>query len=55
MERPDLFKRFPDAKQLDAVRDLVGNGTILDSLDMLRRGSRSLIFTRFYGWRAVFT
>jgi NADPH2:quinone reductase len=38
VEAPDLSKRIPEAKQLDAVLDLVGNSTILDSLEMLRRG-----------------
>src|SRR5262249_12457483 len=37
-EGPDLSKRVAEAKTLDAVLDLVGNSTILDSLDMLRRG-----------------
>jgi NADPH:quinone reductase-like Zn-dependent oxidoreductase len=39
-EGPDLSKRIAEAKQLDAVLDLVGNSTILDSLAMLRRGGR---------------
>src|SRR5262244_1903403 len=43
MERPDLSKRIADAKKLDAVLDLVGNSTILDSLDMLRRGGRACL------------
>src|SRR5262249_7115696 len=38
LEGPDLSKRIAEAKQLDAVLDLVGNSTILDSLAMLRRG-----------------
>src|SRR5258705_6899557 len=38
VEGPDLSKRIPEAKRLDAVLDLVGNSTILDSLAMLRRG-----------------
>ena len=32
------FRRIAEAKKLDAVLDLVGNSTILDSLAMLRRG-----------------
>src|SRR5207237_4578972 len=42
-ERPDLSKHIPEAKQLDAVLDLVGNSTILDSLNMLRRGGRACL------------
>lgn len=37
MERRDLAAHIAEAKQIDAVLDLVGNSTILDSLDMLRR------------------
>jgi NADPH:quinone reductase-like Zn-dependent oxidoreductase len=37
-EALDLSKRFADRDALDAVLDLVGNSTILDSLRMLRRG-----------------
>src|SRR5262249_5401531 len=43
IERRDLSKHIPQAKQLDAVLDLVGNSTILDSLNMLRRGSRACL------------
>jgi len=43
LEVPDLSKRIAEAKQLDAVLDLVGNSTILDSLDMLRRGGRACL------------
>jgi NADPH:quinone reductase-like Zn-dependent oxidoreductase len=43
MEGPDLSQRIAEAKQLDAVLDLVGNSTILDSLDMLRRGGRACL------------
>src|SRR5258706_746043 len=43
VERPDLSKHIPEAKQLDAVLDLVGNSTILDSLNMLRRGGRACL------------
>src|SRR5262249_54469779 len=42
-EAPDLSKRTAEAKQLDAVLDLVGNSTILDSLAMLRRGGRACL------------
>jgi NADPH:quinone reductase-like Zn-dependent oxidoreductase len=38
LEGTDLSKRIAEAKELDAVLDLVGNSTILDSLAMLRRG-----------------
>ena len=38
IERPDLSRHIADAKQIDAVLDLVGNSTILDSLAILRRG-----------------
>ncbi len=46
VEGPDLSKRISEAKKLDAVLDLVGNSTILDSLNMLRRGGRAC----FAGW-----
>ena len=42
-EGPDLSHRIAEAKKLDAVLDLVGNSTILDSLDMLRRGGRACL------------
>jgi NADPH:quinone reductase len=42
-ERPDLSKHIREAKRLDAVLDLVGNSTILDSLNMLRRGGRACL------------
>lgn len=38
IERSDLSRHMGDAKQIDAVLDLVGNSTILDSLAILRRG-----------------
>jgi len=41
IEGPDLSKRIAEARKIDAVLDLVGNSTILDSLDMLRRGGRA--------------
>src|SRR5882672_1594642 len=43
VEGPDLSKRIAEVKQLDAVLDLVGNSTILDSLAMLRRGGRACL------------
>jgi NADPH2:quinone reductase len=43
VEGPDLSRRIPEAKQIDAVLDLVGNSTILDSLAMLRRGGRACL------------
>ena len=43
LEGQDLSKRIAEAKQLDAVLDLVGNSTILDSLAMLRRGGRACL------------
>ncbi len=43
LERPDLAAHLTESKQLDAVLDLVGNSTILDSLDMLRRGGSACL------------
>ncbi|MBD3142354.1 zinc-binding alcohol dehydrogenase family protein [Microbispora bryophytorum] len=43
LDRPDLGRWIPEAKRLDAVLDLVGNSTILDSLAMLRRGGRACL------------
>jgi NADPH:quinone reductase len=43
VERPDLSRRIAEAKHIDAVLDLVGNSTILDSLWMLRRGGRACL------------
>jgi NADPH:quinone reductase-like Zn-dependent oxidoreductase len=40
LEVPELSKRIAEADRLDAVLDLVGNSTILDSLDMLPRRAR---------------
>ena len=40
LERSDMAAHIAESKQIDAVLDLVGNSTILDSLDMLRRGGR---------------
>ena len=42
-EGPDLSKHIDEARQVDAVLDLVGNSTILDSLAMLRRGGRACL------------
>ncbi len=39
----DLSKRIAERKHIDAVLDLVGNSTILDSLWMLRRGGRACL------------
>jgi NADPH:quinone reductase-like Zn-dependent oxidoreductase len=43
LEGPDLSSRITERKQVDAVLDLVGNSTILDSLAMLRRGGRACL------------
>src|SRR4029077_13640896 len=43
LKAPDRASRIAEAKQLDAVLDLVGNSTILDSLDMLRRGGTACL------------
>ncbi|TDN58928.1 zinc-binding alcohol dehydrogenase family protein [Paraburkholderia sp. BL10I2N1] len=43
IEGPELSKRIAEAKHIDAVLDLVGNSTILDSLAMLRRGGRACL------------
>jgi NADPH:quinone reductase-like Zn-dependent oxidoreductase len=43
IEGPDLSKRIAETKQIDAVLDLVGNSTILDSLTMLRRGGKACL------------
>jgi NADPH:quinone reductase len=37
LEAPDLSEKIQESKQIDAVLDLVGNSTIVDSLNMLRR------------------
>ena len=39
LERPDLSQHIAE-KRVDAVLDLVGNSTILDSMAMVRRGGR---------------
>jgi len=43
IESRDLGVRIAERKQIDAVLDLVGNSTILDSLSMLRRGGRACL------------
>jgi NADPH:quinone reductase len=43
VERRDLAAHIAEAKRIDAVLDLVGNSTILDSLDMLRRGGSACL------------
>jgi NADPH:quinone reductase-like Zn-dependent oxidoreductase len=43
VEGPDLSRRIAEARRLDAVLDLVGNSTILDSLNMLCRGGRACL------------
>jgi NADPH:quinone reductase-like Zn-dependent oxidoreductase len=43
IEGPDLSARLAETKKLDAVLDLVGNRTIIDSLTMLRRGGRACL------------
>jgi NADPH:quinone reductase len=43
LERPDLAAHIAEARQIDAVLDLVGNSTILDSLDMVRRGGTACL------------
>jgi NADPH:quinone reductase len=40
IEAPDLSERIAARKRIDAVLDLVGNTTFMDSLRMLRRGGR---------------
>lgn len=42
-EGADLSKRIAGATPIDAVLDLVGNSTVLDSLAMLRRGGRACL------------
>jgi len=43
IESRDLGTHIAERKQVDAVLDLVGNSTILDSLSMLRRGGRACL------------
>jgi NADPH:quinone reductase-like Zn-dependent oxidoreductase len=46
IETPSLSELIPERKQIDAVLDLVGNTTFMDSLRMLRRRGRM----RLAGW-----
>jgi NADPH:quinone reductase-like Zn-dependent oxidoreductase len=43
VEVPDLSTRITETGKVDAVLDLIGNSTILDSLAMLRRGGRACL------------
>lgn len=43
LEIPQLAQGLSENKKLDAVLDLVGNSTILDSLKLLRRGGRACL------------
>jgi NADPH:quinone reductase len=43
LERTDLAAHIAESKNIDAVLDFVGNSTILDSLDMLRRGGSACL------------
>jgi len=43
VEVPNLSEKLAEAGTVDAVLDLVGNSTILDSLYMLRRGGRACL------------
>src|SRR4029077_13310074 len=43
IESPHLSQRIAERQRIDAVLDLVGNSTILDSLAMLRRGGRACL------------
>ena len=43
IERPDLSTHIAEAKEIDAVLNLVGKSVLLDSLAMLRRGGRSCL------------
>ena len=40
IESPNLSELIPERQRVDAVLDLVGNSTFMDSLRMLRRGGR---------------
>ncbi len=42
-EAPDLAAGITEGEKIDAVLDLVGNSTILDSLNMLRRGGSACL------------
>lgn len=43
IEGSEMSDRLPETKKLDAVLDLVGNSTIVDSLNMLKRGGRACL------------
>jgi NADPH:quinone reductase-like Zn-dependent oxidoreductase len=43
LEGPELSKRLPETKEVEFVLDLVGNSTILDSLQILKRGGRACL------------
>jgi NADPH2:quinone reductase len=43
IESPDLSTRIAERKQIDAVLDLVGNSTMLDSLAMVRRDGKACL------------
>lgn len=43
IEGSKMSDRLPETKKLDAVLDLVGNSTIVDSLNMLKRGGRACL------------
>jgi NADPH2:quinone reductase len=43
IETPKLSDSIAERKQIDAVLDLVGNSTFMDSLSMLRRGGRTCL------------
>lgn len=40
VERPDLSTQIAERKKIDAVLDLIGNSTVLDSLAMVRRDGK---------------
>jgi NADPH:quinone reductase-like Zn-dependent oxidoreductase len=50
LESRTLAASIAEAKQIDAVLDLVGNSTILDSLDMLRRDGTACLAGWLAGW-----
>lgn len=43
IEGSKMSERLAESKTLDAVLDLVGNSTIMDSLNMLKRGGRACL------------
>jgi NADPH:quinone reductase len=53
IEGQDLSERIAERKRIDAVRDLVGNSTILDSLAMLRPGGRACLASFLAGLAPV--